>query len=165
MLLLGRGCRAATSSSEILARGDVVRAHRRSILPILALVLRRRIHQVGAVPVPLLAAARHGGADAGLRLPALGDDGEGGIFLLGRLWPVLAGTEAWFWSSPAPALVTMLVGAWIALYKDDLKALLAYLDGQPSRADHDAARHRHAARRGGRGVPHPQPRTSRRRCS
>ena len=38
---------------------------------------RRRLHQIGAVPVPLLAAQRHGGADAGFGLPALGDDGEG----------------------------------------------------------------------------------------
>ena len=36
-----------------------------------------RVHQVGAVPVPLLAAQRDGGADAGQRLPALGDDGQG----------------------------------------------------------------------------------------
>ena len=38
----------------------------------------RRVHQIGAVPVPLLAAARDGGADAGVGVPALGDDGEGG---------------------------------------------------------------------------------------
>ena len=37
----------------------------------------RRLHQVGAVPVPFLAAQRHGGADAGLGLSAFGDDGEG----------------------------------------------------------------------------------------
>ena len=32
------------------------------------------------------------------------------------------------------------------------------LDRQPSRPDHHAVRHRHADRRRGRGVPHPQPR-------
>ena len=37
----------------------------------------RRVHQVGAVPVPLVAAGRDGRADAGQRLPALGHDGEG----------------------------------------------------------------------------------------
>ena len=37
----------------------------------------RRADQERAVPVPLLAAARDGGADAGLGLPAFGDDGEG----------------------------------------------------------------------------------------
>ena len=37
----------------------------------------RRPDQERAVPVPLLAAARHGGADPGLGLPAFGDAGEG----------------------------------------------------------------------------------------
>ena len=37
----------------------------------------RRVHQVGAVPVPLVAAGGDGRADAGQRLPPLGDDGEG----------------------------------------------------------------------------------------
>ena len=37
----------------------------------------RRVHQVGAVPVPLLAAGRDGGAHAGQRVPPLGDDGQG----------------------------------------------------------------------------------------
>ena len=37
----------------------------------------RRADQERAVPVPLLAAACDGGADAGLGLPALGDDGQG----------------------------------------------------------------------------------------
>lgn len=35
-----------------------------------------RLHQERAVPVPLLAAARHGGAHAGLGLPAFGHHGE-----------------------------------------------------------------------------------------
>jgi multicomponent K+:H+ antiporter subunit A len=51
---------------------------------------------------------------------------KAGVFLLARLWPVLAGTEAWFLIVTAVGLVTMLVGAWIALFKDDLKAILAY---------------------------------------
>ena len=37
----------------------------------------RRVQQVGAVPVPLLAAGRDGRADARQRVPALGDDGQG----------------------------------------------------------------------------------------
>ena len=38
----------------------------------------RRVHQERAVPVPFLAARGDGGADAGVGVPALGDDGEGG---------------------------------------------------------------------------------------
>lgn len=51
---------------------------------------------------------------------------KAGVFLLARLWPVLAGTEAWFLIVTGAGLVTMLVGAWIALFRDDLKAILAY---------------------------------------
>ena len=36
----------------------------------------RGVHEVGAVPVPLVAAGGDGRTDAGERLPALGDDGE-----------------------------------------------------------------------------------------
>jgi hypothetical protein len=42
-----------------------------------------RLHEVRAVPVPFLAAARDGRADAGLGLPAFGHDGEGGGVLDG----------------------------------------------------------------------------------
>jgi hypothetical protein len=41
-------------------------------------VPRGRLHQIGAVPVPFLAAERDGRADAGLGLPAFGHHGEGG---------------------------------------------------------------------------------------
>jgi multicomponent K+:H+ antiporter subunit A len=51
---------------------------------------------------------------------------KAGVFLLARLWPVLAGTEAWFYLVSTTGLVTMLLAAGIALFKDDLKALLAY---------------------------------------
>ncbi len=51
---------------------------------------------------------------------------KAGIFLLARLWPVLAGTDAWFYIVATTGLVTMLVGAFFALFRDDLKALLAY---------------------------------------
>ncbi len=51
---------------------------------------------------------------------------KAGIFLMARLWPVLAGTPEWFAIVTTTGLVTMLLGAWVALFKDDLKALLAY---------------------------------------
>ncbi len=51
---------------------------------------------------------------------------KAGVFLLARLWPVLAGTETWFLIVATTGLVTFLVGGWIALFKDDLKAVLAY---------------------------------------
>lgn len=51
---------------------------------------------------------------------------KAGVFLLARFWPVLGGTDAWFLVVTLTGLITMLVGAWIALFKDDLKAILAY---------------------------------------
>ncbi|WNG14218.1 monovalent cation/H+ antiporter subunit A [Cystobacter fuscus] len=49
-----------------------------------------------------------------------------GVFLLARLWPVLSGTETWFWLTGSAGLVTLLLGAWAALFQNDLKGLLAY---------------------------------------
>ncbi|MFN4166508.1 MAG: monovalent cation/H+ antiporter subunit A, partial [Ferrovibrio sp.] len=51
---------------------------------------------------------------------------KAGIFLMARMWPVLAGTEAWFYLVATAGLVTMVLGAWIALFRDDLKSLLAF---------------------------------------
>jgi multicomponent K+:H+ antiporter subunit A len=51
---------------------------------------------------------------------------KAGLFLMARLWPVLAGTPEWFYLVATTGLVTMVLGALIALFKDDLKALLAF---------------------------------------
>ena len=51
---------------------------------------------------------------------------KAGLFLLARLWPVLAGTPEWFWIVTTTGLVTMVLAAKIALFQDDMKALLAY---------------------------------------
>jgi multicomponent K+:H+ antiporter subunit A len=51
---------------------------------------------------------------------------KAGLFLMARMWPVLAGTDAWFYIVATTGLVTMVLGAVIALFKDDLKALLAF---------------------------------------
>jgi multicomponent K+:H+ antiporter subunit A len=51
---------------------------------------------------------------------------KAGLFLLARLWPALSGTDLWFWLVAGAGLVTMVLGAVIALFKDDLKGLLAF---------------------------------------
>ena len=51
---------------------------------------------------------------------------KAGLFLMARMWPVLAGTPEWFWIVATTGLVTMVMAAKIALFKDDLKALLAF---------------------------------------
>lgn len=51
---------------------------------------------------------------------------KAGLFLMARLWPVLSGTPEWFWIVGGVGLTTMLIAAKIAIFKDDMKALLAY---------------------------------------
>jgi len=51
---------------------------------------------------------------------------KAGLFLMARMWPVLAGTPEWFYIVATTGLVTMVIGAVIALFKDDLKGLLAF---------------------------------------
>ncbi len=49
-----------------------------------------------------------------------------GVFLLIRFSPVLGGTPLWFWLVAGTGLATMVLGAVVALFRHDLKGLLAY---------------------------------------
>ncbi|WP_375684763.1 monovalent cation/H+ antiporter subunit A [Bartonella sp. AP1QHHD] len=51
---------------------------------------------------------------------------KAGLFLLVRLWPVLSGTESWFWLVGFSGLSTLLLGAYFSMFQQDLKGLLAY---------------------------------------
>ncbi|OPB32355.1 multicomponent K+:H+ antiporter subunit A [Bartonella sp. AR 15-3] len=51
---------------------------------------------------------------------------KAGLFLLVRLWPVLSGTEVWFWLIGISGLITLLLGAYCSMFQQDLKGLLAY---------------------------------------
>ena len=51
---------------------------------------------------------------------------KAGVFLLARLWPALAGTEQWFWLVGGAGLITLVLGAYVAMFQHDLKGLLAY---------------------------------------
>lgn len=51
---------------------------------------------------------------------------KAGIFLMARMYPVLSGTELWFLIVSMTGLATLLIGAYVALFKHDLKGLLAY---------------------------------------
>lgn len=51
---------------------------------------------------------------------------KAGIFLMARFYPALAGTDLWFIIVSITGLITLLLGAYIALFKHDLKGLLAY---------------------------------------
>ena len=84
------------------------------------------VHQVGPGAIPLLAAERDGGADAGERVPALGDDGEGRR-LLHRADDAHPRRDAlWTTAVIVAGAATMLVGAYRAVQETDLKRILAY---------------------------------------
>ena len=124
MLLLG-GVAGTYSVSGILAQGDLVRASPLYGV-ILALVLIGAFTKSAQFPFHFWlphAMAAPTPVSAYLHSATMV---KAGVFLLARFWPVLGGTDAWFAVVTATGLVTMLIGAWIALFKDDLKAILAY---------------------------------------
>ena len=51
---------------------------------------------------------------------------KAGIFLLARLTPIVGGTDLFMWLVAGTGLFTAVFAAFVALFKHDLKALLAY---------------------------------------
>ncbi len=51
---------------------------------------------------------------------------KAGVFLLARLWPVLAGTPLWGWIIGGAGLASLIFGAYAATFQRDMKGLLAY---------------------------------------
>jgi multicomponent K+:H+ antiporter subunit A len=51
---------------------------------------------------------------------------KAGVFLLARLHPALAGTDLFFYTVSGIGAITLLIGAWNAIFQHDLKGLLAY---------------------------------------
>ncbi|MFS2048074.1 monovalent cation/H+ antiporter subunit A [Variovorax sp. CT11-76] len=109
----------------VLASGDVIRAH--ALYPVaLVLILLGAftksaqfpfhfwLPRAMAAPTPV-SAYLHSATMVKL-----------GVFLMARLWPVLSGTEQWFWLVGGAGAITLLLGGFIAMFQRDLKALLAY---------------------------------------
>ncbi|TCT05072.1 monovalent cation/H+ antiporter subunit A [Aquabacter spiritensis] len=124
-LLLVAQAAGSWQLSEILARGELVRASP-LYLPALLLVLLGAFTKSAQFPFHFWlphAMAAPTPVSAYLHSATMV---KAGVFLLARLWPVLAGTEAWFLIVAPVGLATMLIGAAIALFRTDLKGLLAY---------------------------------------
>nr|MDQ2704887.1 monovalent cation/H+ antiporter subunit A [Pseudomonadota bacterium] len=51
---------------------------------------------------------------------------KAGVFLMARLWPVLSGTPEWFTILGLAGMATLVLGAYLAMFQQDLKGLLAY---------------------------------------
>ncbi|MCC6171565.1 MAG: monovalent cation/H+ antiporter subunit A [Gammaproteobacteria bacterium] len=109
----------------VLAAGDRVRADARYPL-VLALVLTGALSKSAQFPFHFWlphAMAAPTPVSAYLHSATMV---KAGVFLLARLWPVLSGTELWFWIVGGAGLATLLLGAYAAMFQNDLKGLLAY---------------------------------------
>ena len=51
---------------------------------------------------------------------------KAGVFLMTRFWPVMHDSQLWFWIVTYTGLITLIFGAYTALFQRDLKGLLAY---------------------------------------
>ena len=109
----------------VLAAGDVVRAH--ALYPLaLGLVLLGALTKSAQFPFHFWlphAMAAPTPVSAYLHSATMV---KAGVFLLARLWPVLSGSDAWFWIVGGAGLATLLLGSYVAMFQNDLKGLLAY---------------------------------------
>jgi multicomponent K+:H+ antiporter subunit A len=124
VLLLGRIV-GSYELDAVLRAGDAIRAHA-LYLPALLLILAGTLTKSAqfpfhfwlphamAAPTPV-SAYLHSAAMVKL-----------GVFLMARLWPVLAGTDAWMWTVGVAGLISLVLGAYFAMFQNDLKGLLAY---------------------------------------
>jgi multicomponent K+:H+ antiporter subunit A len=111
--------------TEVLAAGDQIRQHD-AYLPALVLILLGVFTKSAQFPFHFWlphAMAAPTPVSAYLHSATMV---KAGIFMLARLFPVLSGTEAWGWLVGGAGMITMVLGAYTALFKHDLKGLLAY---------------------------------------
>jgi multicomponent K+:H+ antiporter subunit A len=115
----------STQLDVVLASGDKIRAHP-MYLPALVLVLLGCFTKSAQFPFHFWlphAMAAPTPVSAYLHSATMV---KAGVFLLARLYPALGQSEAWFWIVSLTGLATLVFAAWVALFKHDLKGLLAY---------------------------------------
>ena len=110
---------------QVLAAGEQIRAH--ALYPVmLALVLIGALSKSAQFPFHFWlphAMAAPTPVSAYLHSATMV---KAGVFLLARLWPSLSGSEEWFWIVGGAGSLTLLLGAYCAMFQNDLKGLLAY---------------------------------------
>jgi len=124
ILLLGE-ITGSYELSTVLASGDLIRGHDLYI-PTLILVLLGAFTKSAQFPFHFWlphAMAAPTPVSAYLHSATMV---KAGVFLLARLFPALSGTSEWTYLVGGIGLITLLTGAFIALFKHDLKGLLAY---------------------------------------
>src|SRR5690606_10217275 len=124
MMLLGHIV-GSYDLDAILAAGDLVRAHD-MYEPALVLVVLGALTQSAQFPFHFwLPQAMSAPTPVSAYLHSA-TMVKAGVFLLVRFWPVLAGTEQWYWLVAGAGTLTLLLGAYAAMFQQDLKAVLAY---------------------------------------
>ena len=124
VLLLGQVV-GSYNLTDVLAAGDVIRSHDLYVV-ILTLVLLGVFTKSAQFPFHFWlphAMAAPTPVSAYLHSATMV---KAGIFLLARLFPALSGTQEWMWLVGGAGLLTFMIGAYTALFKHDLKGLLAY---------------------------------------
>ncbi|MBQ0132250.1 MAG: monovalent cation/H+ antiporter subunit A [Comamonas sp.] len=124
MLILGHIV-GSYDLENVLAAGEQVRAHS-LYLPMLVLILLGTLTKSAQFPFHFWlphAMAAPTPVSSYLHSATMV---KAGVFLMARLWPVLSGTDAWFWLVGGAGAITLLLGGFLALFQRDLKGLLAY---------------------------------------
>ncbi|SFA76402.1 multicomponent K+:H+ antiporter subunit A [Rhizobium sp. NFR07] len=110
---------------KILASGDLIRGHS-LYLPALIFVLLGALTKSAQFPFHFWlpnAMAAPTPVSAFLHSATMV---KAGVFLLARFSPALSGTYEWFFILGAAGILTLLIGAYFAIFQQDLKGLLAY---------------------------------------
>lgn len=104
----------------VLASAEIIRAHQ-AYLPALVLIALGALTKSAQFPFHFWlphAMAAPTPVSAYLHSATMV---KAGIFLLMRLWPVLAGTPEWTWIIGTAGVCTMLIGAYLAIFQHDSK--------------------------------------------
>ena len=110
---------------RVLASGDAIRSHALYV-PALILVLLGAFTKSAQFPFHFWlphAMAAPTPVSAYLHSATMV---KAGVFLLVRLWPAMGGTNEWLWLVASAGLITFILGAFLAMFQQDLKGLLAY---------------------------------------
>jgi multicomponent K+:H+ antiporter subunit A len=124
VLLLGH-IAGSFELSAVLASGEKIRGHG-LYLPMLLLVLAGAFTKSAQFPFHFWlpnAMAAPTPVSAYLHSATMV---KAGVFLLARLHPALSGSDAWFYVVGGVGATTLVYSAWVALFRHDLKGLLAY---------------------------------------
>ncbi len=110
---------------QVLASGEAIRSHV-LYLPALVLILLGTLTKSAQFPFHFWLPNAMAAPTPVSALLHSATMVKAGVFLLTRLWPVMAGTPEWFWLLGLAGMAALVLGAFFAIFQNDLKGLLAY---------------------------------------